>query len=127
MITPSLETCKLLKEKGWTKETKFVWWKVDDEYEVWHSQNLHMCTLIAQAPTSEEIAKELPSVDFYGMGIKFALDTNTVLDNIFGINKWYINDFRELLISPHAQTAENMAKWWIWCADNGYEKSKEGL
>lgn len=130
MITPALETCKLLKDKGWTKVSKLLW--VDNEewgihLELWdgHEPNNY----IACAPTAEEIAEELPKEADCFLRYKNMTD---ILDNIFGSENWTTTEEGLICIAPRVQTAENMAKWWImatwwiWCVDNGYIKPKEG-
>lgn len=124
MITPLLETCKTLKEKGFKQDTVGNWFEISEgRIEMWWCKDLHMCTRLCAAPTAEEIADELPKV------ISGCVLTIKPVLSISG--GWWVsydnmtNNTGMFLIEKDNMT-EALAHCWVWCVDNGHIKTQEG-
>lgn len=112
-LVVSLDTAKKLKEKGWTKPTVHCWSMSNisnGEYRVYLSA--HLANDI-NAPTAEEILRELPDYIHDDDGKIQWLYINRY-DNEYHVGYQYIQDF------CHKSLSEAAAQMWIWCKENNY-------
>jgi hypothetical protein len=149
MITPSLETCKKLKEAGWNTPTEMLIFDsvfddlkgrvttikgtIGDVFKDGEGDRMRG-GYFYYAPTAEEIMIKLPKnlkkSDGYGGDeyyyFKLWFESEWEKENL-NIGKWavfyedcYDNTYDEKEPIYNTSLSEALAELWLWCKANGY-------